>query len=117
MKTLPLTAAAALAFAPAASAQTATTPVADCGPITGTIRVADDARITPDMARVSEDDARAAALRAVPGATVTGATVTDVDLDDEDGYLVYEADLWRDGVEFDVTVDAGTGQVLCTEQD
>ena len=114
MKTLPLTAAAALTFAlaPAASAQTATTPVADCGPVTGTLRVADDARATPDMARVSEDDVRAAALRAVPG-----ATVTDVDLDEEDGYLVYEADLWRDGVEFDVTVDAGTGQVLCTELD
>lgn len=114
MKTLSLASAAAFAFAlsPAASAQSAPTPVADCGPVTGTIRVADDARLTPDMARISEDDARAAALRAVPG-----ATVTDVDLDDEDGYLVYEADLWRDGVEFDVTIDAGSGQVLCTEQD
>ena len=119
MKTLPLTAAAALALAlsTAASAQTASdqvssTPVADCGPITGTIRLADDAPVTADMARVTADDARAAALRAVPG-----ATVTDLDLDDEDGYLVYEADLWRDGVELDVTVDAGSGEVLCTEQD
>jgi hypothetical protein len=116
MKTLSLASAAALAFAlaPSVGAQTATTPVAECGPITGTISVPDDdvAPITPDMARVSEDDARAAAQRAVPG-----ATVTDVDLEEEDGFLVYEADLWRDGVEFDVTVDAGSGEVLCTEQD
>lgn len=110
MKTLSLAAALAFSLSPAASAQTA--PVADCGPISGTIRVADDARITPDMARVSEADARAAAQRVIPG-----ATVTDLDLDDEDGYLVYEADLWRDGVEFDVTIDAGNGEVLCTEQD
>ena len=57
-------------------------------------------------------------MRAVPG-----ATVTDVDLDEEDGFLVYEIDLWQDGgpgagpVEFDVTVDAGSGDVLCTERD
>lgn len=112
MNALSLASAAALAFtlSPAASAQAA--PVADCGPITGTIRVADDVRVTPDMARVSEYDARAAAIRAV-----AGATVTDVDLDEEDGYLVYEVDLWRDGVEFDVTIDAGSGEVLCTEED
>ena len=112
MKALFLPVATAIALSTAPSAQTAPAPVADCGPLQGTIRVADDARITPDMARVSESDARAAALRAV-----SGATVTDLDLDDEDGYLVYEADLWRDGVEFDVTIDAGSGEVLCTEQD
>ncbi len=115
MKTL-LVASAALAFAlsPTAAAQSATTPVADCGPITGTIRVA-DGDVTPAtqaLARVSADDARATATRAV-----AGATVTDVDLDEEDGFLVYEIDLWRDGSEFDVTVDAGSGAVLCVEQD
>lgn len=114
MKTLSLASAAALAFAlsPAAGAQTAPTPVADCGPITGTIAIADDAPVTPDLARVSPDDARAAALGAL-----SGATVTDVDLDDEDGFLVYEVDLWRDGTEFEVTIDAGSGEVLCTELD
>ncbi len=100
-------------LAPPTSAQSATTPVAECGQITGTISVADDAAtIKRDMARVSEDGVRAAAMRAVPG-----ATVTDVDLDEEDGFLVYEIELWRDGVEFDVTIDAGSGEVLCTEQD
>lgn len=113
MKTLSLAAAAfAFALSPAASAQAAPAPIADCSPITGTIRVADDDRITPGRARASEADARATAMRAV-----SGATVTDVDLDEEDGFLVYEVDLLRDGVEFDVTIDAGTGRVLCTEQD
>lgn len=115
MKTLlSLTFAAPLVLALCSTASAQAAPVADCGPIQGTIPIADDAvtPITADMARVSEDDARAAALRAIPG-----ATVTDVDLDEEDGFLVYEIDLWRDSVEFDVTVDAGSGEVLCTEQD
>lgn len=113
MKTLSLSAAAlAVALAPTADAQTAPDVVEDCGPIQGTIRVADDAPVTLDQARVSEDDAREAARRAVPG-----ATITDLDLEEEDGTLVFEADLWRDGVEFEVTIDAGTGEVLCTELD
>ena len=114
MKILSLALAAALTLGLSTPpfAQTASAPVADCGPIQGTIPVPDDARITPDMARVSEDAARSAALRALPG-----ATVTDLDLDDEDGFLVFEADLWRDGTEFDVTIDAGSGEVLCTERD
>ncbi len=84
----------------------------DCGPVTGTIRVAGDDRVTPDMARVAEDDARAAALVAVPG-----AAVTDVDLDEEDGYLVYEIELTQNRTEFVVVVDAGSGEVLCSERD
>ena len=89
-----------------------------CGPIVGTIPVADGAVVTPDLARVTEDDARAAALRAVPG-----TTVADVDLDEEDGFLVYDVDLVHAGgpdgtpVEVDVVVDAGSGEVLCTELD
>ena len=114
MKTLSLCAAAAFAFAlsPAASAQTAMTPVAECGPVEGTIRVADDDQVTPDMARVSLKDARTALVRAVPGAMVTG-----LELDEEDGFLVYEADLWRGNVKLEAVVDAGSGEVLCLEED
>lgn len=101
---------AAVGLAPETPAPSAL--AADCGPLEGTIAVADDARVTADMARVSEDDARAAALGAV-----SGASVTDIDLDEEDGFLVYEVDLVRDQTEFDVLVDAGSGQILCTEQD
>ncbi|MER5496318.1 MULTISPECIES: PepSY domain-containing protein [unclassified Streptomyces] len=58
-------------------------------------------------ARVSVQDAVAAALKAVPG-TVTGA-----ELDDEDGGLVWELDVYgSDKVWHDVTVDAGNGKVL-----
>ena len=98
------------ALALTASACGSTSDV-DCGPVTGTIPVADD-RVSPDLARVSADDARAAALVAVPG-----ATVTEVELDEEDGFLVYELGLALDRDEFDVVVDAGSGEVLCTERD
>ncbi|MEP0546969.1 MAG: PepSY domain-containing protein [Rhodothermales bacterium] len=89
----------------------------DCGPITGTIEVADDApRATMmELARVTEAQARDAALAAISG--MSADNVMDVDLDEEDGYLVYEVDLERDRVEHEVTVDAGSGEVLCTEQD
>ena len=88
------------------------TPPLTCGPVQGTIAVAPDARITPDMARVTEADARATTLRAVPG-----ATVTEIDLEEEDGFLVYDVDLVAGAVETDVTIDAGSGAVLCTERD
>lgn len=82
-----------------------------CGPVVGTLPVA-DGHESPDRARISTADARAAALVAVPG-----AAVTDVDLDEEDGFLVYEVELSHDRHAFDVVVDAGSGEVLCTERD
>lgn len=113
---LALAAIVALGTLPLRSAQSAPATLAtladDCGPLGGTIAVADDARVTPEMARTTEADARAAALRAVPG-----ATVVDIDLDEDDGFLVYEVDLVDGTVETDVTVDAGSGAVLCTERD
>lgn len=115
MKTL-LVLAALLVSGPVVVAQAVATmpltPTATCGPVVGTIAVANDARITPDMARVSEADARAAALTAVPG-----ATVTEIDLEEEDGFLVYDIDLVAGTVETDVTIDAGNGAVLCAEID
>jgi hypothetical protein len=88
-------------------------PDDDCGPIQGTIQVAhDDAPGVADLARVTPDQAREAALGAVPG-----AQVTDVDLEEEDGFLVYEVDLLHDGRETDVYVDAGSGEVLCVDRE
>lgn len=81
----------------------------ECGPVRGSVPVAADA---PASALVSADEARVAALVAVPA-----AAVTDVDLDEEDGFLVYEVALTQDRDEFDVVVDAGSGEVLCTERD
>ncbi len=107
MKTL--LALAALLIVPAASAQSV---VVDCGPLSGTIAVAHDAHVSPDMARVSEADARAVTLAAFPG-----ATITDVDLEEEDGFLIYEAEFTLDGVEHETKIDAGSGAILCAERD
>lgn len=58
-------------------------------------------------ARVTAGDAASSAVRAVPG------TVTEAELDDEDGALVWELDVYgSDRVWHDVTVDAGNGKVL-----
>ncbi|MFI6729413.1 PepSY domain-containing protein [Streptomyces atratus] len=60
-----------------------------------------------DTARVAVGDAITAAVKAVPG------TVTEAELDDEDGGLVWEIDVYgSDKVWHDVTVDAGNGKVL-----
>ena len=106
----PLLPLAALALGLSVSACASTSDV-DCGPITGTIAVT-DGQVSPDLARISPDDARSAALVHAPG-----ATVADVDLDGEDGFLVYEVELAEDRTEFDVIVDAGSGDVLCSERD
>ncbi|MGW1409309.1 PepSY domain-containing protein [Streptomyces sp. NPDC002403] len=60
-----------------------------------------------DTARVGVQEAIAAAVEAVPG------TVTEAELDDEDGGLVWELDVYgSDKAWHDVTVDAGNGKVL-----
>ena len=83
----------------------------DCR-VEGTIPIAEDAAVTPDLARIAPGEAEAAALAAVPGGSVTGT-----ELDEEDGFLVYEIDLLQNGAEVDVTVDAGSGEVVCTDRD
>ncbi|MEU3222291.1 PepSY domain-containing protein [Streptomyces sp. NPDC006976] len=58
-------------------------------------------------ARITVGEAVAAGLRAVPG------TVTEAELDDENGGLVWELDVYgSDRAWHDVTVDAGNGKVL-----
>ena len=81
----------------------------DCGPVEGTLLASGT---TADATPVPASTARVAALIAFPG-----AAITEVDLDEEDGFLVYEVGLTHDRDEFDVVVDAGTGEVLCTERD
>ena len=54
------------------------------------------------LATVSEQDASKAATDLVPG------TVSSIELDDEDGYVVWEVDITQaDGTEVEVMVDAG----------
>ncbi|OLV19600.1 PepSY domain-containing protein [Deinococcus marmoris] len=54
------------------------------------------------LAKITLDQARAAAQAAVPG------TVTSIKLDEEDGYLVYEVEIGTQ----EVIIDAGNGKVL-----
>ncbi len=54
------------------------------------------------LAKITLDQARAAAIAAVPG------TVTSIGLDEEDGSLVYEVEIGTQ----DVIIDAGNGRVL-----
>lgn len=63
------------------------------------------------LARITADQARSAALASVPG------TVTSVELENEDGNLVYGVTVKAAAGERDVKVDAGNGKVLHIEQD
>lgn len=70
-----------------------------------------DAAALTALAKVSETDAKNAALAKFPGATVTTAT-----LGDENGTVVWEIQLTdASKVAHDVKVDAGTGAILATE--
>ena len=86
--------------------------VNECGPIKGTIAVADDSPDAMRLARISAEDAARTATASMPG-----SSVRDNDLDEEDGYLVYEVEIVKDHVEYDVIIDAGSGAILCTERD
>ena len=58
------------------------------------------------QAKVTIDQARATALKAVPGA------ITDEELENEGGGLRYSFDVKRNGKTYEVGVDAQTGAVL-----
>lgn len=73
----------------------------------------DEAAALASQAKVSSDQARAAALAQFPG-----ATIQQVELDNEDGSLVYSVQLADSaGKTQEVKVDAGTGQVLQVQAD
>ena len=63
------------------------------------------------LARITASQARSAALASVPG------TATGVELENEDGNLVYGVTVKTAAGEKDVKVDAGNGKVLHVEQD
>lgn len=57
-------------------------------------------------AKITPDQAKQAALAAVPG------TASKVDLDNENGSAVYSVEITANGTTTDVKVDAGNGKVL-----
>ncbi|MGE7761717.1 PepSY domain-containing protein [Peribacillus sp. NPDC097895] len=64
-----------------------------------------------ETAKISSDQAEKIALKKVDG------QITDVELDSENGILVYEFEINQGKKEYDVVVDATTGEVLKTELD
>ncbi len=59
------------------------------------------------QAKLSFEKAKAAAIKAVGG-----GTVTDVDFDLERGRSIYEVEVLHNNTEYDVKIDANTGEVL-----
>lgn len=73
---------------------------------------ADEAAALAGSAKITADEARAAALAAVPG------TAEEVELENENGNVVYGVEVTdANGAEHDVKVDAGNGTVLAQEAD
>jgi uncharacterized membrane protein YkoI len=100
----PLSVVAAIAASTLALASVA---IADA-PITGTIPATRAQRAEwPAMAKITLEEAKAIALRDVPG------TVDDADLELENGFLVYEVEVDdQAGLEHEFIIDAGSGVVL-----
>lgn len=66
----------------------------------------------PNMAKISLQDAIAAALEKVPGKAI------EADLSTENGFLVYDVTIVTNGnKETEVTVDAGDKSILKTEEE
>lgn len=59
------------------------------------------------------DEAQAAeiALQSIPG------TVVDIDLEDDDGMLIYEVDIIAGNRRYEVIINAYTGEVLGVDYD
>lgn len=73
---------------------------------------ADEAKNLQSLATTTPEQARAAALAAVPG------TAGAVELDNENGYVVYSVQVTgADGNTVDVKVDAGNATVLAQDTD
>ena len=65
----------------------------------------------PQSSIISEDEAREIALE-----RVGGGTVTEVEFDECEGRLIYEIEVKHNGVEYEVEIDAITGEVIKFEE-
>lgn len=72
---------------------------------------ADDTALERE-AKISRQRAQEIALKKVKG------TITDVDIDRDDGQLVWSVDIRpNNGPKKDVRIDANTGKVICVKDD
>lgn len=63
---------------------------------------------------VSLEQAKQIALQKVPGATEQNLAIH---LDFDDGFYVYEGDIWYDRMEYEFDIDANSGTILKREQE
>ncbi|WP_016699911.1 PepSY domain-containing protein [Actinoalloteichus spitiensis] len=62
--------------------------------------------------KISYEEAERIALERVPG-----ARVTEVELDEDDGRYEWEIELRKDRMEYDIDIDAVTGDIIGYEED
>ncbi|USK59430.1 PepSY domain-containing protein [Peribacillus asahii] len=72
----------------------------------------DDYYESYSAAKVSLEEAEKIALK-----EVANGTITDVELDMENGLLVYEIEVEKKWLEYDLVIDANTGDVLHVEKE
>lgn len=76
--------------------------------IEGSIAVNDDQENQlNDLSEISQSDAEELAL-----AYTTGGTIISSDLENENGYLVWNVKIDFEGIFYDILVDAGNGKIL-----
>ena len=88
---------------------------ANTGAIVSYDRDAEHYRGTQTTASTSAERAKQIALNQVSGATAS--SIRDFDIDEDDGRLEYEIKIWHNGVEYEFTIDASTGNIIERETD
>ena len=63
---------------------------------------------------VTLEEAQNIALERVPGASAQNISI---ELDEDDGWYIYEGDIVYDGMEYEFEIDANTGNILKWEED
>ena len=88
---------------------------ANTGAIVSYDRDAEHYRGTQTTVSTSAERAKQIALNQVSGATAS--SIRDFDIDEDDGRLEYEIKIWHNGVEYEFTIDASTGNIIERETD
>ena len=63
---------------------------------------------------VTLEEAQNIALERVPGASAQNISI---ELDEDDGWYIYEGDIVYDGMEYEFEIDANTGNILKWEEE
>jgi uncharacterized membrane protein YkoI len=99
----------------ASAAVTSKSPLDHISSITVSDNAADDAHEISEtqeaaqltnLAKITEEEAKTAAIRKI------GVTVNKVELENENGNVVYSVEMTKNNKETDVKIDAGNGKVL-----